>query len=145
MENHYTNCLMRKWLTPPFNWHIWSIHKPGKNEWRLTLDYGNPEAVISPNKPQFLAPIILEMTDSIHSAAAKYPALTDLAKSFLFSVYFSSLLAHLAFTFTWSPSENLSTIATAHGLCSQGLTCTTMCHEHEWCDINDISSEDIRT
>ena len=87
------------------NWRIWSVHKPGKNEWHLTLDYGNLEAVVSPNKPQFPAPIILEMTDFIHSAAAKYPALTDWAKSFLFSVSFSSLSAHLAFTFTWWPQR----------------------------------------
>ena len=120
MENRYTNCLRRKWLTPPFNWHIWSIHKPGKNEWCLTLDYGNPEAVVSPNKPQFLAPIVLEMTDSIHSAAAEHSAFTDLAKSVLFCVYFSSpssvfglLLWRDTDSFTWLPWGNLSTIATA--------------------------------
>lgn len=143
---------MRKWLIPPFNWRIWSVLKPAKNEWHLTLNYGNLETVVSPNKPQFPAPSILEMTDSIHSAAVKYPALTDLAKSFLFCVYFSSLSAHLAFASegAWEPlpghPQRTSAPLPLH-MVSAGRVwpASILCREHEWRDINDISSEDIRT
>ena len=40
--------------------------------------------------PLFPVSNVVEMTDSIHSAAAEHSAFTDLAKSVLFSVYFSS-------------------------------------------------------
>lgn len=85
------------------------------------------------------------------SAAAEHSAFTDLAKSVLFSVYFSSpssafglLLWRDIDSFTWLPWGNLSTNATAHSLSRQGLSCIHFVPWAEgWRGINDISSEEV--
>ena len=101
--------------------------------------------------PLFPVSNVVEMTDSIHSTAAEHSAFTDLAKSVLFSVYFSSpssafglLLWRDMDSFTWLPWGNLSTIATARSLSGQGLC---WIHFGPWAEgcraINDIPSEEV--
>ena len=99
---------------------IWPVLKPRKSYRHLTVGCHGLEAVVQPSKPLIPSLQRVEMTDSIHSAAAEHSAFTDLAKSVLFCVYFSSpssvfglLLWRDTDSFTWLPWGNLSTIATA--------------------------------
>lgn len=55
------------------------------------MDYWNFEVVVTENKTLYPASNIMEITDSIHLTAVKFPAISDLAKSVLLNAYFSSL------------------------------------------------------
>lgn len=94
------------------------------------VDSCNLEAVAAPHKSLFPAPTVMEIPDSIHSATDKYPALTDLTKSVLFSACFSSLSGAAGLYLSGDrihlylvPAGGLHTAAGAHSLCRWGLNC----------------------
>lgn len=108
---------------PSFNIPIWPVLQTGKNEWRLTVNNCNLNAVVLFIKAPY--PICrIFCTDLTHSATGEYFAIIHLddiccpvSISTVFQLMFASpLKGHNKCTFTRLPPGYHSSLTTTHNL-----------------------------
>lgn len=132
LENHYKRTMWEAVIILsafPFNILIWSILKPGENEWHFTVNTAALRLWLHHISPCSQSPL-MEITDSFQPATGAYPAVTRLAKSVLFSAYLSSFLGADGlqlwrewYTLSWLPSGTFSGLAIPQSLQARSEQC----------------------